>query len=1650
MKSRIVNRILSTMVTSTMIVSQVAPMNVLAAEEDTELSCDVMEDEEALEAINDSEDDEYEEIIEIDETEVETESLEETENEERYFGADYEYELNDKNQATITSYHGDASVLVIPSTMDGYDVIAIGESVFKEHSELTSVTIPDTVKEIHYEAFASCSNLSEVILSKSLVALDGDAFSDCDKITEIFIPKSLESGSIAYGDGPFCECDGLKTVVFEEGTTKIANALFRKCTGLEEITIPDTVTSIGHESFAYCDNLTTVNFGKNIAEIGDRAFKECTKITSITLPNSVTSIETQAFASCSELSEVTLSKGLTQIDGSVFYDCDKITEIFIPKSLESGSIAYGDGPFCECDGLKTVTFEEGTTKIANALFRKCTGLEEITIPDTVTAIEYNSFEGCESLTTVHLGENVAEIGNCAFRDCKNLESISMPNTVTSIGENAFSSCYELSEVTLSKNIVEIGADAFYDCDKITEIFIPKSLERGYIFITDGPFRDCDGLKTVVFEQGTTKIADHLFRNCTGLEEVVIPNTVTVIGVGAFYSCANLATVTFGEKVEEIQNGAFYDCDTLVEIEIPDTVKKLGRYIFADCAMLEKVGLPSDVDIIPEDMFLDCVALKEMDIPESVTAIEASAFEGCLALEKIVIPHNVEEIRDDAFEKCESLETVVIESENDVIIRSAVFRDCKALKNVTMPDTVKEISFSCFEGCISLETITLSRSLTCIPEKCFYGCDLLKEITLPYYVQEIGDKAFANDYSLTDVYIPRNTETFGKDIFSYKEVVTIHGVSGTPAETYATDNELKFVAASVTATSVKFTEESYTIYTNEKFRLPFVITPDNATDEVNWTVTKNSEKISVIAGVVEGLEATEKDSPAVIKLVVGDQIASCKIIVLQSVTSIGLNETSLTMDAGSSFQLTADVYPYDATEKAIEWSCSDESVATVDQDGLVTALTKGSCTITVTAKDGGISESCQITVPNTATYVTKAEDFQSEHPYGKNCSDIWVYEKKGAGSISVTFTADTALEADTDADYILIKDENGEVVGQYSETELAGKTIKVDGSKFWLQLVSDAIDSKDYGFSVSKIEVGEASEDPEKVEVTGVSLDETELNLTINDTSTLTATIEPSDATNQNVSWSSDNKNVATVDEDGNVTAVGAGTATITVTTEDGEYTAECVVTVADTVVQVTGVSLGRTSLDLSVGKSATLEATISPKDATNTNVSWSSDNESVATVDENGKVTAVAAGEATITVKTEDGEYTSDCKVTVTEEAESFVIVVDPEDLKLSEGETAALSVTTEPESVTEQKFTYKSSDEDVATVDQDGKVTAVAEGTAIITVATEDGTVTSDCKVTVEAKAATVTGVSLNATKLEMVAGKTAELTATVEPEDAPDKTVTWSSDKPAVATVDENGKVTAVAAGTTKITATTADGEKTATCVVTVTKKTEISQNTFSLDQASEGVPVINNSDYTLKVDLNAKGGITSASIVGSNGKVAEEVDSYLANVVTEYEEDGKTPKTFYTLVFSDGKWDTTYDSGQKGAYQYMGVEYFVAGGVVNQNANGLIYTGAAGWRFLAAGHVVTNNEGLVMYNGEWFWIDAQGKCDDTYAAIVKWNGANFLVHGGRLRTDYTGFTYDPKNTSVWYHITAGQVWGEGEITDISIEGGEITRNVVGGKVQ
>jgi uncharacterized protein YjdB len=337
-----------------------------------------------------------------------------------------------------------------------------------------------------------------------------------------------------------------------------------------------------------------------------------------------------------------------------------------------------------------------------------------------------------------------------------------------------------------------------------------------------------------------------------------------------------------------------------------------------------------------------------------------------------------------------------------------------------------------------------------------------------------------------------------------------------------------------------------------------------------------------------------------------------------------------------------------------------------------------------------------------------------------------------------------------------------------------------------------------------------------VPVSGVSLDKTSISLTIGGTETLTATVSPSDADNKAVTWTSSDDNVATVDK-GVVTAVAAGPATITVTTKDGGKTAQCTVTVTSTIA-VTGVTLNQSTLNLTVGGTTTLTATVAPANASNKAVTWTSSDNNVATVN-NGAVSAVAAGTATITVTTADGNKMAACTVTVNPANSGDVAVtgvtLDQSTLSLTAGDTATLTATVAPADATNKAVTWTSSDIGIATV-TDGAVSAVAVGTATITVTTEDGGKTAQCTVTVTPVIA-VTGVTLQAT-LSLAAGAIGTLTATVQPTNATNKAVTWTSSDNNVATVN-NGAITAVGAGSATITVTTADGGKTAQCTVTVT---------------------------------------------------------------------------------------------------------------------------------------------------------------------------------------------------------------------------------------
>ena len=316
---------------------------------------------------------------------------------------------------------------------------------------------------------------------------------------------------------------------------------------------------------------------------------------------------------------------------------------------------------------------------------------------------------------------------------------------------------------------------------------------------------------------------------------------------------------------------------------------------------------------------------------------------------------------------------------------------------------------------------------------------------------------------------------------------------------------------------------------------------------------------------------------------------------------------------------------------------------------------------------------------------------------------------------------------------------------------------------------------------------------------------------------LSASVSPEAASDRAVAWSSSDRSVATVDKSGTVHGLKPGTATVTATAEGKSGT--CAVTVKAKTINVTEVTLDKTELTLTEGETETLTATVKPDNADNRKVTWSSDKTEIATVDGDGKVTAVKAGEAIVTVTTEDGGKTATCKVTVKAKAVGVTeVTLDRTELTLTEGETETLTATVRPDNADNRKVTWSSDKTDVATVDGDGKVTAVKAGEAVVTVTTEDGGKTDSCKVTVKAKVVPVTGVDVKPWSVTIGANGTTKLTCTVAPSNATNRNVRWESDNPSVATVDSDGNVRAVSAGVAKVSAVTEDGGFRSGCTVTV----------------------------------------------------------------------------------------------------------------------------------------------------------------------------------------------------------------------------------------
>ena len=570
--------------------------------------------------------------------------------------------------------------------------------------------------------------------------------------------------------------------------------------------------------------------------------------------------------------------------------------------------------------------------------------------------------------------------------------------------------------------------------------------------------------------------------------------------------------------------------------------------------------------------------------------------------------------------------------------------------------------------------------------------------------------------------------------------------------------------------------------DKSFQIRAIINPENAYDKtIIWTSSDPSVAKVNENGVVTLLKAgkttiiaTSKSNPEVFAL--------CNITIEMPVSNISLDERKKTMYVGDKARLTYNLTPDNASNKTVIWSSSDSKVVSVDNKGNVTAKSVGSAVITIRTAEGGMFDTCNITVLRSADSV-KLDVAKLTLEVGQ-----YYYIK---ASITPKDATDKTIIWESSDTKIATVDAEGKVMAKSPGTAFITATSKTGGMAKCVVTVTQPAKSVMLNFTEKTIYAGQSFQ--------------------------LSASVEPSTATNQNVTWTSLNSKVASVSKSGQVTGLAGGQTVITVKTVDGGHTAYCVVTVIE---EASDIRLNYDSYILGKGKSFNLVATITPETSSSKKVIWVSDNEDVAVVNDKGKVTGRAVGTATIYAIAEDGSGAeASCEVRVVTPVES--ITLNKGYVTLFVGESTKLKATVKPSSATIKNVMWTTSDSDVAIVDAEGNVIAKKKGSATITARAQDNSgIVAICEVVVYERVYS-TSITLQDKKITLIKGESKLVNVVLSPAGSTDK-VSWSSDNDSVATAvvssdNKSGKITAKNTGTAYVTAMTESG-KAATVEVTV----------------------------------------------------------------------------------------------------------------------------------------------------------------------------------------------------------------------------------------
>lgn len=1125
-------------------------------------------------------------------------------------------------------------------------------------------------------------------------------------------------------------------------------------------------------------------------------------------------------------------------------------------------------------------------------FSGCDDLISIQLPNTIESL--GSFEGCSKLKEIYIPDDVSTIVDSAFRNCSSLESISIGKHVSYVGKNAFAGCAILKSVyitdisawcnisfytthssyfSFNSNPLENEADLYLNKKKVEDLNIPSDVRT----IKNYSFYKCRSIKTIKINDETTIVGEGTFQYLPNLEYVYVGDKVESVGDYAFSSCPSLKHIVFSknartggyksyynstnlsivelplnacvydnqyvnqdgdmnkifpyakvfilpEGLTHIGNAKFYNCDSLEVINIPSSVQTIGGDAFAYCTKLKKVHIKSlsswcnikfgttiegSYGANPlnnkTDLYLNGDKLVKCTIPDDISCINKYAFYGCTSIEQLYIPNNVKQINQFSFCGCENL-LYVRYPEDHIQMSAYMFTHCPLL-----------ISAGPYESGSSIEYGWASE----IPSRAFYDVTNLQTIIIPSTIKTIGEYAFRKssygEKAIENIYINATTPpSISSNTFSEYDATLFVPIDCKNVYSNALYWKNFNIIELVDIESIEINKEQYDIIVGESTEISVTILPEKATyKDLYWSI-EDPQIAQIDNGVVLGLKTGTTRVTA--KTTDGtDLTATCVVNVTNPVQSISLSKNLVELEAEESETITAICTPSNADDVTISWHSKDATIATV-AEGRINAIRVGETEV-VAKSVNGAEAICKVIVnPTIATSVKLNKNSLSLTTGNSDKLEATVLPAK---------TTNKVVKWESTASNIVSVDGSGNVKALSNGTAKIS-AITTDGSNL----------SDECVVTVTTL-------------ATSISLNQNNANLIVGQSLSLNAIIQPSTTSNQNIVWKSNNNSCASVTSDGTVSANATGTATITATTSDGtNLSASCVIVVTNPVISVT---LDKTSAEMMVGQQIVITASCIPSNADNTSITWSTSDNTVATV-ENGVVTAKKLGNATITASSANG-IEAKCSINVVPTPISS-LTLNESTISIVKGQTFTLSCTIFPDDATNKELIWSSDDEGVAKVNDTGVVTGVSTGNTIIYVkAKSNSKISANCKVFVTTP---VTSIKLDREQIELYVEDEIQLRATCFPTDADNTNIRWSSSDSDIADVSNEGYVKTKNEGNVRITVTTTDGTNlSASCDIIVKKvKQYISWNTelSILHEGGEMAELVASSSSGLPVRFNS----------------------------------------------------------------------------------------------------------------------------------------------------------------------------------------------------